>query len=63
MESFAKFEAKKFIIGDVYGCYLTDDEYFWKYGNDSKPMRIILNKQSKITEYLDQYKTLMNKYQ
>lgn len=60
---FAKFEAKKFKINETYGCYFKDEEYFWKYGNDSNPMRLKLDKQEKIDEYLKQYTLLMEKYQ
>ena len=62
IESFAKFEAKKFMLNESYGCYSSDEEYFWRYGNDTKPLRIKMEKAEKIKEYLKQYEALMNKY-
>lgn len=62
MEAFAKFEAKKFMLNEAYGCYSSDEEYFWRYGNDTKPLRIKTEKTEKIKEYLQQYEALMNKY-
>lgn len=62
MEDFAKFEAKKFVMNETYGCYFTDEEYFWRYGYDTKPLRIKLEKKDKIQAYIKEYERLMDKY-
>lgn len=64
MESFAKFEAEKFIINEEYGVYCNkeNDDCVWGYGNDLTRLRIPKKNPEKIRSYLTQYYDLMNKY-
>ena len=62
LEDFAKFEAQKLKIGQEYGVYGEDDEYFYCYGKDVRPWCIPKEKMVKIQEYLNRYRILMSKY-
>ena len=62
-ESFARFEAEKFMINEAYGVYSNKEhDDFWGYGNDLPRLRMSKKHPKKIQNYLTGYYDLMNKY-
>ena len=58
MECYAKFEAKRFMLGDAYGIYLEEGEDIYPYGKGKR----IMHTQEQKEKYLREYYELMEKY-